>query len=231
MRWADLDMLNHVNNVTYLEYAAEAQAILASDGSMPADRPSEVTVRFMAPMVLSRTPVTVTSRFDDAGLVQEIGSGQGGATINARVTTTWGHVEPPAIPEGAREDPLTTHLRIGDVQTDRRVTTPKAFELAQENRVLRVSHYLSRRSAGQFVVGTVTVRFHGDLIWRPEPYTSYGWLSRAGARSFTVEAVILDDGVPLLSATSMMFGFDLEAQRSRTFSDEERELLARAVRA
>jgi len=229
MRWADLDMLKHVNNVTYLEYAAEAQAILASEGSMPADGPAEVSVRFMAPMVLSRTPVTVTSRFDDAGLVQEIRSGANGATVNARVTTSWARVEPPTVPEGARADPLETYVRIGDVRADGQVTTPKAFELAQENRVLRVSHYLSRRSAGQFVVGTVTVRFHGDLIWRPEPYAAYGWLSRAGARSFTVEALIHDDGVPLLSATSMMVGFDLEAQRSRTFSDEERELLARVV--
>ena len=33
MRWADLDSLNHVNNVVYLDYAAESRAILVEDGS------------------------------------------------------------------------------------------------------------------------------------------------------------------------------------------------------
>lgn len=37
MRWADLDSLNHVNNVVYLDYAAESRAILIEDGVVGAD--------------------------------------------------------------------------------------------------------------------------------------------------------------------------------------------------
>lgn len=227
MRWADLDMLNHVNNVTYLEYAAESQALLTADGSLPSDRPGEVTVRFKVPMQLSRTPVTVVSHRDGPGLGQEICSGPDGSTVNARIVTTWDSVEAPPVPDGAES--LDVRVRVGDVDARGAVTVPQAFELFQESRILLLANRLSRRAFGQFVAGTVTVRFHGDLRWRQQPYEAFGWLSRASNRSFTVETVIQDGGAPLLSATSMLVGFDLDTQQSRTFTDEECDILRGAV--
>jgi len=227
MRWADLDMLNHVNNVTYLAYAAEARALLAAEGSLPSERPAEVTVRFKVPMQLSRTPVTVVSHRDDAGLGQEICSGPDATTVNARIVTTWDPVEAPPVPVGAES--LDTCVRIGDVDGRGTVTVPQAFELFQESRILLLANHLSHRAFGQFVAGTVTVRFHGDLEWRQQPYEALGWISRVSNRSFTVETVIQDGGTPLLSAKSMLVGFDLDTQRSRTFTDEECDILRGAL--
>ncbi len=62
MRWADLDMLGHVNNVTYLDYVAEARHHVL--GGRPGDREVPVSahrVEFASPLVLSRDPVLVDS--------------------------------------------------------------------------------------------------------------------------------------------------------------------------
>ena len=50
MRWADLDQLNHVNNVVYVDYAMEARAQLVDDGHLDAGLPiRHVRVDFMRP--------------------------------------------------------------------------------------------------------------------------------------------------------------------------------------
>src|SRR5215207_11624046 len=92
MRWADLDSLNHVNNVVYLDYAAEAQAMLAEDGVLAADLTvSRTTVEFLRPLLLSSRPVTIFSTLDGRLITQEIGVARdGGQPIFARVVTTFG---------------------------------------------------------------------------------------------------------------------------------------------
>ena len=64
LRWADLDLLGHVNNVTYLDYVAEAREALFA--GLPAGRAavSRYQVEFLKPLVFSRTPVLVDSWVD-----------------------------------------------------------------------------------------------------------------------------------------------------------------------
>ncbi len=230
MRWADLDVLNHVNNVTYLEYAAEAQGLLVADGAVRPDRAVDVTVTFLAPLLLSLAPVTVVSTFDADVLTQEIRSGDDASVVNARVVSTWRQVPPLTVPDGA-EGPIPVRVRVGDVDATGAVTLPKIFELFQESRVLLIADHLPRRTVGQFVVGTVAVQTFGELHWRVEPYLAHGWLSRVGNGSFTIESVVSDGERHLLRATSVLVGFDVETQRSRAFTEEERAVMAAAVLA
>ena len=223
MRWADLDMLKHVNNVTYIEYAAEAQALLAAE--LPStELPSQVTVRFDAPLLLSRTPVSVASSLDDDGvLTQQIMSDD---TSYATIVTSWGPRMELAVPDDA-EGPADVRVRIGDIDGTGRVTMPKLFELTQETRILAIADRLTEGSFGQFVVGTVSLRIGTSPAWRAEPYQTRGWLSRVGNGSFTVESALVDDGVPLVQASSVLVGFDLETQRARPFSEQEKAALNR----
>ena len=61
MRWADLDSLNHVNNVVYLAYAQNARAVI--DG-LPQGPIGATTVEFKRPLLLGRRPVVVTTRVE-----------------------------------------------------------------------------------------------------------------------------------------------------------------------
>src|SRR5690348_11101629 len=61
MRWADMDMLGHVNNVRYLDYVAEAREQLLR-GTPAAHAPvRRHQVEFSAPLVFRRRPVLVDS--------------------------------------------------------------------------------------------------------------------------------------------------------------------------
>ena len=65
MRWADMDLLGHVNNVTYLDYVAEARENLfpgSPAGRAPVTRHQ---VEFVSPLVFRRRPVLVDSWVTD----------------------------------------------------------------------------------------------------------------------------------------------------------------------
>jgi acyl-CoA thioester hydrolase len=77
LRWADMDLLGHVNNVTYLDYVTEAREALFA--GHPAGRApvSRHLVDFVAPLVFRRRPVLVDTwvtevRDDEVVLAQEV---------------------------------------------------------------------------------------------------------------------------------------------------------------
>src|SRR4051812_5393984 len=61
MRWADMDLLGHVNNVKYLEYVAEAREALFAGLSAGRAAVSSHRVQFVSPLVFRRRPVLVDS--------------------------------------------------------------------------------------------------------------------------------------------------------------------------
>ena len=61
MRWADMDLLGHVNNVTYLDYLAEAREHLFSGHGAARASVSLHQVEFVSPLVFRRRPVSVDS--------------------------------------------------------------------------------------------------------------------------------------------------------------------------
>jgi acyl-CoA thioester hydrolase len=162
----------------------------------------------------------VASTVNGDELVQEIRPVPGVSAF-ARVTTTFGRLEPiPAVE--AYVDKLPCRLRRSDLGPDDVVTPVKVFELFQEARILFIANRLIVLSAGRFVVGRIDVTYGAGMPWRREPYEVVSWISRLGTSSVTIEAEIIGDGAVHARATSVLIGFDLESQRSRPFSDEER---------
>jgi len=223
MRWADIDMLRHVNNVAYLEYAAEAQARLAAEGAVRGDVASRVTISFLRPVLPSQEPLSVTTSFDAGVLTQEVWADSTGPA--ARIVSSWDSAAPPEVPQDVI-GPIDLHTRAADTGKDGQVRLPKLFELVQESRVDLISRRMKGSSFGRFVVGTVEAQVYDTMPWRAEPYQVHGWVSRIGAGSFTVETVLSDAGRPLVSSSSVLVGFDLESQTSRPFTDDERASLA-----
>ena len=220
MRWADLDSLNHVNNVVYLDYAAESRAMLVDDGVLDERPVRRVVVEFLRPLLLSRRPVHITSSLSGDELVQEIRP-LPDASPFARVSTRFGAPESlPAAPSYA--DTLPCHVRRSDLGAGGVVTIVKVFELLQEARILFIANRLQAMSAGRFVVGRVDVTYGDGMPWRSQPYEVASWVSRLGTSSATIEAEIIGDGTVHAKASAVLIGFDLETQRSRPFDDDER---------
>ncbi len=229
MRWADLDSLNHVNNVVYLDYAAESRAILVEDGIVGADEQvGRIAVDFLRPLQLSPRPIRVTSTRDDDQLVQEISSGES-PTVFARVTTTFGSTD--VAQRGVPTfEPYPLRLRRSDVDSTGQASLTKVFEFFQEARiVLFTSLRRDGSGASRFVVGHVDVTYHRPIPWRREPYSVTSWISRLGTSSITIEAEIADEGQLYAHAHSVLVGFDMATQKSRKFEDFERALLAEFV--
>src|SRR3954469_22354431 len=67
MRWADMDLLGHVNNVKYLEYVAEAREQLLAGTGVERAPVTRHRVEFAAPLVFRRRPVLVDSWFTEVG--------------------------------------------------------------------------------------------------------------------------------------------------------------------
>jgi acyl-CoA thioester hydrolase len=227
MRWADLDSLNHVNNVAYVAYAAESRALLEADGVLAAGiGVTHLSVRYARPLLLTRHPLLIASTIDADTLTQEICTElDGGRPVYATVVTT--HGTPSPLPRAdVVSEPLPSRIRRGDLGATGVVSPTKTFELFQEGRILFISSHLAQLSAGQFVVGTVSVEFHEPISWRRDPYQMRSWISRVGAASVTIESELSDGDAVLARATSSLVGFDLAAQTSRQFSDEERAAFA-----
>ena len=104
MRWADLDELSHVNNVTYLDYAHEARAVHVAAGELADRAVGAVSVEFLRPLLLSRTPLHVTSSDDGVRLVQEIGP--------ATSTSAWATRSRAAKRGRARTEPVRADVPV-----------------------------------------------------------------------------------------------------------------------
>ena len=224
MRWADLDQLNHVNNVVYVDYAMEAHARLVDDGDLEADRSiKHVRVDFKRPLLLSSKPVLVRSTVDGEKVTHEIRSHDGSALFSTVVVE---HGVPQAG-DDRRGTEQEVRVRRSDVGPDGTVTLTRLFQLFQESRIHALSHVIPHRVAGRFVVGRVELDLGEPLPWRRDPYpvqTHIAHVSRSSFRSMT-----RIDGGRFGSATATLVGFDQANQSSRLLDDDEREALTGAL--
>lgn len=224
MRWADIDQLNHVNNVVYVGYAMEARAQLADEGVIGADRSiRRLRVDFLRPLLLSSKPVLVRSSVDGDVLTHEIRSTDG-STLFSTVVVEHGEPQPA---DDRRGVPAGLRLRRSDLGPDGFVTVTKLFELFQETRIRSFSSVIPHRSAGRFVVGRVELDLGEPLTWRPDPYPVNGHIAHVSRSSFSSLTRI--DGGRHGSATATLVGFDMETQSSRQLDDDEREALEAAL--
>ena len=224
MRWADLDQLNHVNNVVYVDYATEAHARLVDDGELAADRPiKHVRVDFKRPLLLSLKPVLVRSSVDGEAVTHEICSHDGSAVFSSVVVE---HGEPKPV-DDRRGTPLEMMVRRSDVGPDGTVTLTHLFELFQESRIRALGRIIPHRQAGRFVVGRVELDLGEPLLWRRDPYPVLTHIAHVSRSSFSSTTRL--DGGRYGSATATLVGFDLDSQGSRVLDDDEREALTAAL--
>lgn len=225
MRWADLDILNHVNNVVYLDYAAESRAALVDDGVLDGSAGiSDMTVVFRRPLALSSAPVLVESTIDAGTLTQRIcGDRDDERVVWAEVVTGFGEPTSAAVRDDV--DALPMRVRRSDLDGAGEVVPTKVFELFQECRVLSVARQLGAMRPGSFVVGTSRVAFHAPVRWSPEPLRAHAWISRVGRGSFEMRSDLTDGVTAFASSTTTLVGFDPGTQRSRPFADDERAQL------
>jgi len=254
MRWADMDLLGHVNNVTYLDYVAEARERLFPESATGRAPVRQHRVQFAAPLVFHRRPVLVDTWVTDVGeetlgLAHEVydvvGSPQGARTVHARVST-----ELAATPTSSEKDlverlraadhawrpvaggsrpggalyPLT--VRRGDLDEQGLARDVAFFEYLQE---ARIQYLMGLHTRGQewrhHVVARTDVAFLESLPHRREPYVVRSWIGHVGTRSFTVQAEVLDAERVLARAAVVMVIFDMETQRPTDMAESQRQRL------
>ena len=161
MRWADMDLLGHVNNVVYLEYLAEARENLFS--GLPAGRAPVAghQVEFVSPLVFHRHPVLVDTWVTDVGsndltLAHEVYDGgedgdrrvylRASTVVAHRVTDTESDVvdrlrgpahdwRPVADGPGESRHTYPVKVRVSDLDERRQASDVIHFEYFQEARI------------------------------------------------------------------------------------------------
>lgn len=226
MRWADIDSLNHVNNVVYLEYAAQAEHALIADRVLERRRPGSVTVEFSRPIQLGRRPVEVVTQVRDDSLVQRIGV-QGSEQVFATVSSSFDAPVPVQPTAGVAKLPLA--LRPSDLGDDGHVSVARTFELLQESRIPYMATLLPS-GRGRVVLATVAVDFVRPIAG-DDVVESRAWVDRLGTSSYAIGAQLLVDGAVSVSSLAVLVGFDPATQRSRALSEAEREGIASGLRA
>ncbi len=278
-RWADLDLLGHVNNVVYVDYLQEARVdMLRTHG--PAAITGELAegvvvvrheVHYETPLTFQFRPVSIECwvtelRAASFTMAYEIfhvdPEAEGGRRVYLRATTvltpyvfaterprrlselerrTLGEfLEPgeptrravvgPARREAAGHYPV--HVRFSDVDVYGHVNNVRYFEYYMEARILFTSRLWGEREEPRdrvaMVVAQMDVEYRVPILFRPEPYECWSWISHVGRRSMVVESEICDGEVVLSRSRVVMVFFDQETQRPVEPPSELLEPLLRA---
>ncbi|GAA1738172.1 acyl-CoA thioesterase [Aeromicrobium alkaliterrae] len=234
MRWADLDQLNHVNNVVYLAYAAEARAALVDDGVVDAAlEPVSIGIDFLRPMMLSRRSVDVEQELDADVLTQEITQAvdpaaeperEGQHDVFARLETRLGARADLGAPQ-VDGTPFPFRGRRGDVDPSGSVDPVRVFEYFQEARIIWMSRAGRSREIGHVVVAHVEVEYGRPVPWRREAWEMVVAVSRFGTKSFTLVCEWRDGETVLARNTAVLVAFDVSTQAARPLTAAERAYL------
>jgi acyl-CoA thioester hydrolase len=260
LRWADMDLLGHVNNVTYLDYVTEAREALFAGHPVRRAPVVRHQVEFAKPLVFRRRPVLVdtwvTQMADDQlTLAHEVydapADGSSARTVYLRVSTVLDHslseaeraiaetVTGPAqqwrpLAEDARpaggDHPLT--VRRSDLDETGSARAGVFLEYFQEARVRYLMGLHTRGEQWtQHVVARTDVDYLSPVVHRPEPYTVNSWVAHLGSRSFTIRSEVRDGDRVLARAAVVMVAFDLESQGTAEMAPEQRASLEREIRS
>ena len=117
-----------------------------------------------------------------------------------------------AWPEGAAHYPV--HVRFSDVDVYGHVNNVKYFEYIQEARIQLIADVWEGLEPVSIVVAQTDVDYRVPILFRPEPYDAWSWVSRVGQRSATIDSVICDGPDVLARSRVSIVFFDRETQRS-----------------
>lgn len=264
MRWADMDLLGHVNNVVYVDYLQEARVdMLRTHGPAQTGQLAEgaVVVRheveYRAPLKFQFRPVSIecwvteirVASFTMAyEIFHEDPAAEGGRRVYLRATTVLtpyvfaterprrlsdaeretlaDFLEPAERSRGLKLEPIRkdprghypVHVRFSDVDVYAHVNNVKYFEYLQESRIVLTAALWDDLPAGtpavSMVVAQIDVDYKVPILFRPEPYDVWSWVSQVGRRSATIESVICDGDTVLSQARVAIVFFDQASQSS-----------------
>jgi acyl-CoA thioester hydrolase len=124
-------------------------------------------------------------------------------------------------------------VRFSDVDVYGHVNNVRYFEYYMEARILYTAR-LWRESAEErgrvaMVVAQTDVEYQRPILFRPEAYDCWSWISHVGRSSMVVESEICDGDVVLSRARVVMVFFDRDTSRPVEAPAELREPLVRAL--
>lgn len=258
MRWADLDLHGHVNNVVYVDYLQEARVdMLRTRGPAPTGDLAEGVVvarhevSYLAPLAFGFEPVTIESWITDIGaatftIAYEIFHVRDGERrVHARASTvltpfvfaeerprrlTAAEREslavflepdepsgprrrlPRARPEAVAHFPV--QVRFSDVDVYGHVNNVTYFEYLQESRIALTAQLWEGLAPRPLVVAQTDVDYVRPILFRPDPYDAWSWVTRVGSRSATIDSVIADGDQPLARSRVTMVFYDPSVGRS-----------------
>ena len=259
LRWADMDLLGHVNNVTYLDYVTEAREALFSGHPVRRAPVVRHQVEFASPLVFRRRPVLVDTWVTDPGgdrvclahEVYDVPADDTSRTVYLRATTELAHTlseDERAVAEcltgpshqwrplvddarPAGEDHLFS-VRRSDLDEDGNARPGVFLEYAQE---ARIRYLMGLHTRGErwshHVVARTDVDYLEPLAYRQEPYTVNSWVAHLGSRSFTIRSEVGDGERVLARAAVVMVTFDVETQGTTEMAAEQRASLERELRS
>jgi acyl-CoA thioester hydrolase len=123
-------------------------------------------------------------------------------------------------------------VRYSDVDPYGHVNNEKYFEYFQEARVaqlMRLFEGQTRDIDAPLVAAQMDVDYKVPILFRPEPYDVWSWISHVGRSSFGVESVILDGERELARARAALVTFDAATQRAAPADERYRRVLIDAM--
>ena len=121
------------------------------------------------------------------------------------------------------------HVRFSDVDVYGHVNNVKYFEYFMEARILMTARLWKGVPEGtpepSMVVAQTDVDYKVPILFRPEPYDAWSWISRVGERSMTIESEICDGDTVLSRARVAMVFFDPTTARATPPPEAYRERL------
>ncbi|MDN5894739.1 MAG: thioesterase family protein [Nocardioides sp.] len=284
VRWVDLDLLGHVNNVTYVDYLQEARIdmlLTHAPDSRATDLAEGVVVvrsqvQYVSPLTFRTAPVKIESwvseiRASTFTMAYEVfDQTDEGRVVYARATTVltpyvFAQERPRRVNADEREalsrflgeDPLPgateyddsrhhdigrspMRVRFSDVDVYAHVNNVKYFEFFQEARIgymTRVWESIEQdrlqdggsRGDVPMVLARMDVDYRIPILFRPEPYDIYSWVSKLGNSSFVIDAEIVDEGRVLSRARVVMVTFDPATQRAAPAPEAYRDVLRQEI--
>ncbi|GAB2444843.1 hypothetical protein GCM10027062_26520 [Nocardioides hungaricus] len=114
--------------------------------------------------------------------------------------------------EGVSHYPV--QVRFSDVDVYGHVNNVKYLEYLQESRIAMTARIWEGLDPVSIVVAQTDVDYLRPILFRPEAYDAWSWVSRVGTRSATIESQICDGDTVLARARVAMVFFDRGGQRS-----------------
>ncbi len=279
MRWADMDLLGHVNNVTYVDYLQEARVDLLRHHGPTAHTAGGLVegvvvvrheVQYAAPLTFRFKPVSIevwvteirAASFTMAYEVfQETDDGRRVYLRASTVLTPYVfaterprrltveekealapyledaepvRVATPAAPVKEKVGHYPVHVRFSDVDVYGHVNNVKYFEYFMEARILLLARLWRDVPEGTSepvgVVAQTDVDYRLPILFRPEAYDAWSWVSHVGRTSLTIESVICDGDTVLSRARVVMVLVDPETGRATAPPADYRQALTAAAR-